>query len=127
MNKISFHILRVSMAITFIWIGVLIIKSPESWGGYLQPWAIKLLPVSITQALIATAILDIIVGIMLLIDWQTWIAGAVGALHLVVVLVTTGISDITIRDIGLLGGAAAIAIEALPFKIKSLLLKNKII
>lgn len=124
MNKVSFHILRVSMAITFIWIGVLILRSPESWGGYLLPWAVKLLPIPIEQALISTAIMDIIIGILLLIDWKTWIAGTLGSLHLVIVLATTGISDITIRDIGLLGAMIALSMEALPFKIKSLILKN---
>jgi hypothetical protein len=33
MIKTSFHILRVGLAITFLWIGVLIFKNPESWGG----------------------------------------------------------------------------------------------
>lgn len=124
MTKISYHILRVGMAITFIWIGVLIIKSPESWAGYMQPWAVKLLPVPIEQALLGTAVLDIIVGLLLLIDWYAWVGGIIGTLHLISVLVVSGISDITIRDIGLLTATIALAIEALPFSIKSRLLRK---
>ncbi len=122
MNKAPFHILRVGMAITFLWIGVLILKNPESFGGYLQPWAFKLLPVSASQALLATAFLDMIIGVLFLIDWQTWLAGLLASLHLVIVLMVSGITDITVRDIGLLAASVAVVIESLPIWVK-----NKII
>ncbi len=112
------------MAITFIWIGVLILKSPESWGGYLHPWAVNLLPISIEQALLGTAIFNIIIGVLLLIDLFTWVAAILGALHIAIVLTVSGISDITIRDIGLLSATIAIAIESLPLWIKSFIQKK---
>ncbi len=59
MSKASFHILRVGLAVTFLWIGVLIFKQPEAWMGYLQPWVVKLLPISIEQVMLGTAVLDI--------------------------------------------------------------------
>jgi nitroreductase/dihydropteridine reductase len=64
----SYHIIRVGLAITFLWIGVLIFKSPEGWGTLIQPWAAGLLPVSLKTAMIATAILDLAIGLLLLID-----------------------------------------------------------
>ncbi|MBI2049923.1 MAG: DoxX family membrane protein [Candidatus Staskawiczbacteria bacterium] len=118
MKTASFHILRVGMAITFLWIGVLIFKSPESWGGYLQPWVFKLLPVSLEQAMVSTAILDIVIGAFLLVDFLPWLAAFVGALHLVIVLTVSGITDITSRDIGLLAGLLALLIDSLPKKIQ---------
>lgn len=123
MHKAAFHILRVGMAITFIWIGVLILKSPESWGGYVQPWVVKLLPFSITQTLISTAFLDIAVGVFLLIDYFTWIAALVGTLHVATVLIVSGITDITVRDIAIIAGTLALTLEAFPqvllYKLKS--------
>ena len=68
MNKISFHILRIGLAVTFLWIGVLILRNPEAWGEYMRPWAAGLLPVPVTQVMIGTAILDIIIGVFLLIN-----------------------------------------------------------
>jgi len=68
MSKASFHILRVGIAITFLWIGILILKQPEAWGGYITPWAMKLLPVPIEQAMMGTAVLDILIGALLLFD-----------------------------------------------------------
>lgn len=125
MNKISYHILRVGMAITFIWIGILILKSPESWGGYLQPWAVKLLPVPIKQALISTAVLDITIGVLFLVDWLPWLAGLLASLHLVSVLTVSGITDITVRDIGLLAGCIVIMTESLPYWLKNYFTKKQ--
>ena len=107
MTKTSFHILRIGLAITFLWIGVLIFRNPESWGGYLQPWAQKLLPFPLEQAMMGTAILDILIGFFLLIGVLTWLAALAGAIHLIVVLTVSGINEITVRDIGLLGGGSA--------------------
>lgn len=114
MKKTSFHFLRVGLAITFLWIGVLIFKNPEAWSGYLQPWAAGLLPIPLTQAMIGTAILDITIGAFLLFDFLPWLAALVGAIHIIIVLTVSGITDITVRDIGLLVTALAIVIDSLP-------------
>ena len=114
MKKTSFHFLRVGLAITFLWIGVLIFKNPEAWGGYLQPWAAGLLPIPLEQAMIGTAILDIMIGVFLLIDFLPWLAALIGAIHILIVLTVSGITDITVRDIGLLVGALALMIDSLP-------------
>ncbi|OGZ65721.1 MAG: hypothetical protein A3D34_03440 [Candidatus Staskawiczbacteria bacterium RIFCSPHIGHO2_02_FULL_33_16] len=107
------------MSITFIWIGILILKDPQAWGGYVQPWVVKMLPVSVEQALLSTAILDILIGILFLIDWFSWVAGIVATLHLAVVLTVSGITDITVRDIGLLAATIVIMLEDLPLHIKN--------
>ncbi len=114
MKRTSFHFLRVGLAITFLWIGVLIFKNPDAWGGYLQPWAAGLLPIPLAQAMIGTAILDITIGAFLLIDFLPWLAALVGAIHIVIVLIVSGITDITVRDIGLLVAALALMIDSLP-------------
>lgn len=114
MKKTSFHILRVGLAITFLWIGVLIFKTPEAWGGYLKPWAAGLLPISLSQAMIGTAILDIVIGFLLLVDLFVCFAAFLGAIHIVIVLIVSGITDITVRDIAILAAAIAIMADSLP-------------
>ena len=104
------------MTITFLWIGILIFQNPEAWGGYLQPWVANLLPVPLYQAMVGTAILDMAIGALLLLNFLTWFAALVGAAHLVTVLIASGITEITARDIGLLAGAMALMIDALPRK-----------
>jgi len=125
MQKISFHFLRVGMAITFLWIGILILKDPEVLGGYLQTWVVELLPVPIIQAMIGTAILDIIIGVFLLLDFLPWLAAFVGAIHIAIVLIVSGINDVTVRDIGLLVASVAMTIESLPQSILQKIKLNK--
>ena len=114
MKKISFHILRVGLAITFLWIGLLILREPEVWGGYIAPWALDLMPIPIREAMIGTGIFDVAVGIFLLIDFWVWLVALVGAGHLVIVLVVSGINEGTVRDIAILAGAFALVVDSLP-------------
>ncbi|MEK7140835.1 MAG: hypothetical protein AAB815_03555 [Patescibacteria group bacterium] len=114
MKKSSFHILRVGMAITFLWIGILIFKNPEAWGGFVQPWVVDLLPMSLTDAMMGTAVLDIVIGTLLLVDILTHWAALVGAGHLLIVLLVSGINDVTVRDIAIFTGAFALFNDSLP-------------
>ena len=123
MKKTSYHFLRVGLAITFLWIGVLIFKNPGAWGGFVAPWAARLLPVPIEQAMIGTAFLDVIIGAFLIFDFLPWLAALVGAIHIAVVLMVSGITDVTVRDIGLLVAALAITIDSLPQHILDTFLK----
>jgi uncharacterized membrane protein YphA (DoxX/SURF4 family) len=114
MKKSSFHILRVGLAITFLWIGILILKQPEAWGGYIQPWAMRLLPIPAAQAMIGTAFLDIVIGVFILIDSFVWLAALAGTAHLIIVLAVSGITDITVRDIAILAGTLALLVDSFP-------------
>ncbi len=114
MKKTSFHILRIGLAITFFWIGVLIFREPEAWGGYISPWALDLLPMSIKDAMIGTAILDMILGVLFLINSFVWLAALIGSGHLLMVLLVSGINEGTVRDIGILAGTMALTAEFLP-------------
>ena len=108
------HIIRVGIAITFLWVGVLIFKSPEAWGQFLLPWAAGLLPIPLKEAMIGTAILDFAIGLFLLLDFWTPLFAAIGLLHLLSVLVVSGINDVTVRDIGLAAGLLGLVIYYWP-------------
>lgn len=118
MSKTALRILRIGLGITFLWVGILIWMNPAVWGAFLLPWASRLLSVPLEQAMLATAVLDIAIGALLLINVFTWLAAAVGALHLVIVLTTSGITDVTIRDVGLLSAVLALALQTVPEKYK---------
>ena len=124
-SSVAYHILRIGLGITFLWIGVLIFRSPEFWGGFLQPWAIDLLPVPLHEAMIGTAIVDILIGVAILINIGVWIAALIGSIHLAVILATTGITEITVRDIGLLGGMVALFWTNLPDRFRILIKKTR--
>ena len=121
MRSSAYHILRVGIAITFLWIGVLILKDTQSFSALLQPWALELLTkihgenvdAILHQSMIATAILDILVGIGLLINRFVIIASGLGAIHMFMVISTTAIL-VSVRDIGLLAGCLALLVDSFP-------------
>lgn len=117
MRKSAFHLLRLGVAITFLWIGLLILRSPEGWAGYIQPWALDLLPIPSRDLMIGTAVFDLLIGFFLLIDTWVWIAAALASIHLVTVLAVGGITEITVRDIGLLGGTLALLASSYPMNL----------
>ena len=110
MNHLAYHALRLGLAITFVWIGVLILRSPDSWAGYIQPWALKLLPWPAHEAMLITGALDCLLGILLLLNISTRLAAFVGAIHMAMILITSGVNDITVRDFGLLGALLALSV-----------------
>lgn len=125
MRQSGFHILRVGLAITFLWIGVLILKDPVGWSGYIQPWAQSLIPGSVTNVMIVTAVFDITVGALLLVDMFTWVASAAAAVHLATVLIVSGINQVTIRDVGLLAGSLSLLAGTFPINLIPKFLKSK--
>jgi len=112
LSSIAYNALRLGLAITFIWIGVLIVLDPVAWGAFLKPWAIELLPLPLVTIVMATGILDIIIGGLLLFNFFPALAAAIGAIHLAGILITSGVDAVTVRDIGLLGATIALSIES---------------
>lgn len=110
----AIHIARVGLGITFLWIGVLIFREPERWGNLLQPWAAGLLPLSLTTAMIQTAVLDFIVGFFLLIDRWTLFFSALALFHLLLIITVVGITGGTVRDIGLAAAALSLVFAYWP-------------
>ncbi len=125
MNRGHFHILRVGMGIVFLWIAVLIFKSPEGWGAFIQPWAAGVIPIPIKIAMIGTAFLDALIGFLLLVDVGIWVVALVGALHILSVLVVVGITDVTVRDIGLLTAMLTLLYDSLPAGLKGKIIKQE--
>ena len=116
MKGLPYHILRFGLAITFLWIGILILQNPEGWSAYIKPWAAELIPVPLKQAMISTAILDIAIGAFLLTNILTGFAALVASLHLAIILVVSGINAITVRDVGLFASALALLMSSWPFQ-----------
>lgn len=114
MKELSFLILRIGIGITFIWIGILILTYPAGWAGFLPPWTSNLLPFDQNALLVITAIFDISIGILLLVNYFTWLASLLGSVHLAGILIISGIDAVTVRDIGLLAGTLALFINSAP-------------
>ncbi len=112
MKQSSFNILRIGLAVTFLMIGLLILRSPEAWGNYLSPWAMEIVPIPIRQLMILSGIFDILVGSFLLIGFMTRLSAILATIHIIFVLVASGITEVTIRDIAILTIAAVLSMES---------------
>ena len=112
----SAHILRFTLGLTFIFVSVMIFQEPIVWAGFIDPWAVKLIPISLTALMTFTAVLDLVIGLLLIINRFVWVTALVSALHLLGVLIASVIDTVTVRDIGLLGAAAALMFMTPPPK-----------
>lgn len=74
--------------------------------------------------MIGTAVFDLIVGFLLLVNVWPWIVSLLAAFHLAVVMIVGGINAVTVRDIGLCAGALALFIEAVPAEWQKRLIKT---
>lgn len=103
---LSYLVLRVSLGLVFLWIGVDILRHPEIWLGYLP----ASLPFGIPRelGLKLNGIFDVVLGVALIGRVFPKITAMLAALHLVGVLFVNGIDQIVIRDVGLLGAGLAL-------------------
>lgn len=98
--------LSIGLGIVFFWIGVDILRHPDSWIGYIP----SNLPVHIptTSLLKANGVFDMALGLLLILRMWPKIIAFLAAGHLIAIIATQGVDAVIIRDVGLLGGALAL-------------------
>ena len=104
----SYFLIRAGLGLVFLWIGIDILRHPETWIGYVPPE----LPLDLSRetALKLNGLLDIALGLFLMTDKAPKMTAAVAVLHLVGILITQGINAVIIRDVGLLGAALGLLV-----------------
>lgn len=102
----SYFILRMGLGLVFLWIGVDILRHPETWIGYVPTSR----PLGLTRevGLKLNGVIDIALGLLLIADKLPKITAATAAAHLAGILITQGINAVIIRDVGLLGASLAL-------------------
>lgn len=108
------RILRFSLGIVFVWMGILIVQNGDPFSASVAAWVGERIPwgLSMSQVLLGVGIFDIVMGLWLLFGLYPKIAASIAALHLAVVLVVTSKSlhEVHIAEIGLLGAAISLAL-----------------
>ncbi len=112
MKSISYTILRLGLGATFIWIGYLVFQSPVGWGTLIAPWIVDILPFPLASIMLATAIFDLIIGLLLIVNFWTRLAAALAALHLLTIIIAVfGNQGIAARDLGLFAASLSLALK----------------
>ncbi len=122
-NKLARHILRLGLAITFIWTGLMIIQNPEGWSSFLPQYFLQ--SEYSTEFTLAVGFFDTIVGFFLVANRWVWFISLLATLHMLGILIISGVNSITVRDIGLLAIALSLFFFNIPNNLKRKASLNK--
>jgi len=104
----SYWLLRLGLGAVFVWIGVDILRHPDTWLGYIP----SNMPIGLTRetALRLNSVVDIALGLLFFGGKLPRLTALAAAIHLLAILVTHGINAVLIHDVGLLGAALALLV-----------------
>jgi uncharacterized membrane protein YphA (DoxX/SURF4 family) len=100
MKKYAAPLVRISMALVFLWFGFNQLFTPEAWAGFI-PSFITDLGVDAKLMVLSNAAFEIIAGSLLLLGMGVRLMAVGLAIHLVGIAVSLGYGAIAIRDAGL--------------------------
>ncbi len=100
-RDISKAVLRVGLAIVFLYFGFSQIQSPDNWIGYLPEFLRTLDNITPNNIIMINGFMELTLGIYLLIGLYTRFASAILGLHLIGIVFSIGMSPVGIRDFGL--------------------------
>jgi uncharacterized membrane protein YphA (DoxX/SURF4 family) len=99
-KKYAPSIVRVGVALVFLWFGLNQIFDTSSFLGWLPSWA-YLIPISSSVLVIISGVIETVFGLLLLLGLYTRFSALILLLQLIVIIVGLGYNDIMIRDVGL--------------------------
>ena len=106
--KVSNLILRVGLALTFLFSGYDLITSPSSWVSFVPFWMKNMLPVDVLTYIQIQGGVEILLALALLSGFFLRPAAFLAALEMVAILLLYGVDAVTFRDLAILGGSLAL-------------------
>lgn len=111
-NKLSFLILRLSLAIVFLWFGINKFVHPDYWiNTWLPSWFMNFLTKFNLEALsfiYLLGVFEIAVGLSFLLNIFIKLFAFFAILFLLLIIITNNLNEMLVRDIGILGGVFAL-------------------
>lgn len=106
--------LRIGLAAVFLWFGIDKFLHPLYWvHAWVPPWVVPMvIKVGLTtvQFVYLLGVFEVLVGLSFLTGVFIRMFAFLALLFLVLIAVTTGLTEITVRDVGLIGGLVSLAI-----------------
>lgn len=100
-------VLRVGIALVFLWFGYNQVSDPSLWVGVIPTWYTDTLNVSATTLVLLNGWFEIVFGSLLLLGIFTRVSALLLSLHMLHVTFTVGYNGIGVRDFGLAMGTIA--------------------
>jgi uncharacterized membrane protein YphA (DoxX/SURF4 family) len=107
--KYSFLVLRIGLGIVFLWFGIDKIINPLNWAGWVPEGIRPLIPFDDEVHMAIQGVVEGALGALMVAGLFTRIVGIISSAVLLAIIIAIGLNDIAGRDIGLLGGALALA------------------
>lgn len=111
-SKISGWVLRIGLIVVFLWFGIDKFIHPSYWlSAWVPEWALSFMErfkVTGSQFIYFNGIFEVMVGLSLLTGLFSKFFSFLAIIFLITVVAVNGINEITIRDLGLMGGLSAI-------------------
>ncbi len=112
-NRFSQHahiVIRLALAILFIWFGILQGRNPGMWTGFVPHWVTGMFNGNAVMLVYMNAWFEIIAGLCLLVGFQVRIVSILLALHLFFIAGSIGITPLGLRDFTLAFAMLSVAI-----------------
>ena len=110
-TQIAFFILRLGLAIVFLWFGIDKFIHMSNWIGWVPDWMQAMIPFSVTAFMYIQGVVETLAGFFLLMGIYPRLAALVCALILIGIEITlfgTGQIEMMIRDGGLLAASISL-------------------
>ena len=120
MKSFPLFLFRLGLGLVFLWFGVDKFIHTSLWLSYITPAMSELIPFSQGLFIHTLGIIEIVLGGFLILGLFVRLVALFIALHLFFVVLTLGLNDVAVRDIGLMITAIALAlIKKHPYRIVS--------
>ena len=108
--KNPLFVIRIGLAVVFLWIGIDTLLHPIVWLAWVPQWLLNIIPFSPTMFMYIHGSIEALLGLMLLVGFLTRKVAAVVAVMLAAIIVILGFNDLAARDFAILTIAVALAL-----------------
>lgn len=110
-KKYASLIIRLGLALVFLWFGIDKFIHTLNWIGWVPQWMQSLIPFSMNAFMYSQGVIETAIGVMLLIGFKVRVASLLASITIAGVLISligTGQAEIMIRDAGLLAASLSL-------------------
>lgn len=101
-------VLRIGMALVFLWFGSQQLMNAGDWVGYVPEWATSILPVSSIAFVLFNGVCEVAGGIALILGLWTRLVALLLTIHMALITMAVGYNTIGVRDFGLTVATCAV-------------------
>lgn len=111
-ERIAYHLLRLGLAVVFLWFGFSQLTNGITWVAWVPLWAVELLNIPPAMIVLANGLLEVVLGSLLALNLFVRPVAIILGVHLFIITIEIGATAVGIRDLGLTCATFALALLA---------------